>query len=1189
MKLLFIAAFIVLAMSLTFIGTASAKYVGDNAVPDGVGGWALPADKGFCNTGIKRDGTMLFDLAVGNNRNDCLAKIFPAYTTQSTCLLADKAGANAEGSHFWASTCISNADPNVAISLSGLDRTRFMCEQNGGTWKQACTSNWTAMGPTWSASPVSPTTGGTDGFCYTSIRVNDVFANLAACQAVAGSCNITAVKRENIPAVGGDNDGVCEPGETCVTLSPGDVITSLATCEAAEDVAAAGGNDDGICNPGETCGVWNSAGQVFGYSVATTGTCAGAGATTQTSRSACEGRAITGSGDGDTVCEDGETCGVWTVGTPNCLYAYGTVGVANAALNFKDGQAPAYAAAGSTVTLTGLTQGQCLANGASFSNHTTAGGFVALGVSTIASPITQVRAGCLSCHNNTTQYNSMSGRWKSDYLKQGHKNMLRKVTPGIPWAGADGVVFTQAAASSVEVMGDGLGDEDGQCETGEPCTPAQIQDLNFAAGTATGSYGTRELMYIFGDWMAPAPDGLDTIVWRDDLASPQARYNGNGSYSCGACHATGWSGPVGSGVCVVGNVARPTSGTGAVTTKAACDAIPGIFYFSSGEQSDAAGNFLGTYQPVEPGASFPAHAIAGNFIPGIVGRWDHDGINCNRCHKVAYDPSFPINDEGVSAPNGFTTHETDIFDGWKCTQTCFGCHQSPPVANNGTGNAGVNNVDLDNPQRLQVKNVATAPAYKPEFNSHPIGNMFLNSPHAKFTGTTLPNKVGKFDIVSGSNASHFVGKLCRSSTAPAGGNILETQANGEVIKTLEECNIANGKAVGDATDYGFWQNESGDEATQFEGSCITCHNVHESLFVADAKEPLRRECTTCHTTKNDGIKHPIGTGTPFDTNLYVSSCETCHMPKATDGGFPMHLWRINSSASYSTFPTSAQFLGNTKKIANAAPDGTYAEAVWVDVDYACGQCHGGGTDQGTNPAKPGIMWFDKSTLAVYAAGMHLAGDLAPTASHTTAVTDLTVTLVDTSSDNNFKPQSSLIVTVNWGDNANNSVQSLPGGSTFTHTYASPGTYNILYSVKESGGKYAYANEQVKVAAPGAVTLKNAITVHVMNNAAAPVAGATVYLKKQQADGSFIQVKYGYTDATGTATFQGGTGKTFKIVVYKSSMDFDGSVLGKQTKVKTGAFVLGADLSFTITQGTAATNGPAGKEWKGDNGGAPSIF
>jgi hypothetical protein len=286
MKLLFTAAFIVLAMSLMFTGTASAKYVGDNAVPDGVGGWALPADKGFCNTGIKRDGTMLFDLAVGNNRNDCLAKIFPAYTTQSTCLLADKAGANAEGSHFWSSTCISNANPNVAISLSGLDRTRFMCEQNGGTWKQACTSNWTAMGPTWSVSPVSPTTGGTDGFCYTSIRVNDVYANLAACQAVAGSCNITAVKRENIPAVGGDNDGVCEPGETCVTLSPGDVITSLATCQATEDVDAAGGNDDGICNPGETCGVWNSTGQVFGYSVATTGTCAGAGRTPRRSASA---------------------------------------------------------------------------------------------------------------------------------------------------------------------------------------------------------------------------------------------------------------------------------------------------------------------------------------------------------------------------------------------------------------------------------------------------------------------------------------------------------------------------------------------------------------------------------------------------------------------------------------------------------------------------------------------------------------------------------------------------------------------------------------------------------------------------------------------------------------------------------------------------------------------------------------
>ena len=46
------------------------------------------------------------------------------------------------------------------------------------------------------------------------------------------------------------------------------------------------------------------------------------------------------------------------------------------------------------------------------------------------------------------------------------------------------------------------------------------------------------------------------------------------------------------------------------------------------------------------------------------------------------------------------------------------------------------------------------------------------------------------------------------------------------------------------------------------------------------------------------------------------------MPKATDGGFPSHLFRINVNPSYSTFPTPDEFLGNTKKVANTAPDGS---------------------------------------------------------------------------------------------------------------------------------------------------------------------------------------------------------------------------------------------------------------------------
>jgi hypothetical protein len=87
------------------------------------------------------------------------------------------------------------------------------------------------------------------------------------------------------------------------------------------------------------------------------------------------------------------------------------------------------------------------------------------------------------------------------------------------------------------------------------------------------------------------------------------------------------------------------------------------------------------------------------------------------------------------------------------------------------------------------------------------------------------------------------------------------------------------------------------------------------------------------------------------------------MPKATSGGFPSHLFRISVDPAYRTFPTSAEFLGNTKKIANTAPDGTFTNAVWTDLDRACGRCHGGEAPSSGFP-------LTKKQLAKFAKDMH---------------------------------------------------------------------------------------------------------------------------------------------------------------------------------------------------------------------------
>ena len=615
---------------------------------------------------------------------------------------------------------------------------------------------------------------------------------------------------------------------------------------------------------------------------------------------------LTGAGYTSTTCPTATPGYVWDTTHVNCDFSYGIIGYVDANITKKNGTAGPVR--GTYVDLSGYTQGQCLANGYSWSTGVTKSGTTTVATtspSTIA-VATGTRAGCLTCHNTVSQNNSYAERWKETYLMTGHKNMLRKVTPGMNWAGPDGAVYTGAAGG---------------------------QTLNFTAGTATGTYGTKTLMYLFGDWMAPAPDGLDTVV---DMGGGVAKYNGTSTYSCAACHTTGWSNST-AGLCSLSSK----------TTQATCESAGGTWYPSTGIQGTTG---------AEPLASFPSYAS------GITGTWDKDGILCSRCHAstfpAVYAPTYTTQAACEAAGNVWssstgcaatgTHNNATIILGQNVTNLCFGCHQSIAKTANGTGA----DADLNLNGKIPVKNNATAPAYVPEYNGHVIGNQFLNSPHARFTGTITPNKLGKYDLTTNDKsqyASTFNGMICRSSTDGVGsGSILKTYVDpstgaAEIIKTSADCSTAGGQWVA-----------SGGSAATTQGSCTTCHDVHQSTVPeVGAAEPFVRECTTCHVDQVatypglraiTNIRHSAGTGTPLENEGTAPSspCEICHMPKATSGGFPSHLFRINVDPAYSTFPTSAEFLGNTKKIANTAPDGTFTNAVWNDLDIACGQCHGGG-------------------------------------------------------------------------------------------------------------------------------------------------------------------------------------------------------------------------------------------------------
>jgi hypothetical protein len=539
-----------------------------------------------------------------------------------------------------------------------------------------------------------------------------------------------------------------------------------------------------------------------------------------------------------------------------------------------------------------------------------------------------------------------------------------------------------------------------------------------------------------------------------------------------------------------------------------------------------------SYTPPEPLASFPT------ITSGITGKWDRNGIMCSRCHASTFPAitSSTITNQADCVANGgswsstasscslTSTHNvTPSLTGDGVTslgppqivRICFGCHQSLAKGENSV-TTGLPMTDLN------LDNIPVWTTYRKDFAGSIIGNNFLNSPHARMTGGTVyPNVLGNYDLTGGTYNSAFKGYVCRSSRTRNSGAQLSTilkknkvskQYEIHRIETLEDCNIANGFAAGNKTDYGYWQAET-------QGSCSTCHNVHQSLVDdVKAEEPFYRECTDCHSKKRVSINHPSGRGTPL-ANAATDpdgACEICHMPRAGEltgnENYPSHLFRINTDPTYSTFPIVADFekagvcadsdniplskiesrtdctpgmcsiagkstrsdcdavtgawsTSSTNRwtstaIANSAKEtfsnGTqtidYTNAVWNDLDMSCGQCHGG--SGGRTKTKNRAPYIDKNTLSLYAKSMHYfiappkVGYTSPSGHYVTGGYE--VTLTDTSTDElPFFPNAILI---NWGDKSTSTGNA---GGTFKHTYAVAAKARnvvVTYSVINKKGK-----------------------------------------------------------------------------------------------------------------------------------------
>jgi hypothetical protein len=264
------------------------------------------------------------------------------------------------------------------------------------------------------------------------------------------------------------------------------------------------------------------------------------------------------------------------------------------------------------------------------------------------------------------------------------------------------------------------------------------------------------------------------------------------------------------------------------------------------------------------------------------------------------------------------------------------------------------------------------------------------------------------------------------------------------------------------------------------------------------------------------------------------------MPRTNQGsGTSAHIFRINVDPNYSTFPTQSQW-NSGQKTANTSPDGTYTGAVWNDLDMSCGQCHGGSA--GPSAIKNGAPYMTKSYISVVASNMHAPVNLAPTASFTSSISLYTVSLTDTSTDDAAFPTNA--VTVNWGDGGSSTGNA---GGVLSHSYATGGTFNILYTVIDAGGLYSSTTTTVAVPQKFSITVN--LTPALSSNA------------------TFILKQGGMTKAAGTGTvsyvFSNLNPGTFQVQMSKSGYTFDGDAAtgGNQNPV---TVTVGPDQTVTFT-------------------------
>ncbi len=718
---------------------------------------------------------------------------------------------------------------------------------------------------------------------------------------------------------------------------------------------------------------------------------------------------------------------------------------------------------------------------------------------------------CLECHGSGANHflcgPGCAAPDKSSYLMTGHKNMLRKVAPGSPWAGADGTVYGTTDAS----YGSG-----------------SVYD--WIAGTidVAGAGTIRHLYYIFAGWLDPGQ--LNTVF---DGGFTGELYP-NGSYDCGRCHTTGYrfdaSGP------------EPTTFDGTPITDAQFSRIPTDFttgsssWYRDGVEcerchrdvaNEAGGHNCyigGIYNPTY--TSYASCTGGGGSWTVVVPAFENATALCIECHRqesadtathtIALSTDLEVSDDG-SCSDGTSPDYA----------TC--------LANSATWN------------------------FAPFFDAS-MGQAFLNSPHARFAGTLAPGVQNSPDLsvsLTGTYNSHFK----RFTPGPNFGNNLGCDGCHDVHQSLAEavgalnplpqkCPDCHAKSLAGLLHPHGTGTPLEDMATDPAQACQICHMPQSYHLFRISIDPNYSTFPTADEFYSDGetIANVASDGLLAGAvwNDLDLACGQCHggsagagavthgagyMDKATLAGYARGIHNDKPYATFSSRLGSPNTLTITVDATDSTCSGSGANCDAYDWNWGDGTADGSGVNASHTYATAGAKTI---TLTVEQYGVNgnsttkkvnvYAPDAAPMVAGVCMfnANSWTESVTDTSTDDNGIKQ----VTVSWGDGSILANDTAAPFGPFSNIYLNAGTYTITHKAFDTIGQ-----QSAMTCAATAAHFTISGTVYARNGTT-PLTSAMVIVKK-----SATIVKTVYTSATGT--YSAGTLKpgTYILTISKSGYTF----------------------------------------------------